>query len=227
MGQQCSSCHCKPLASVSKKIVMAITGLLLCGFVLTHFLGNLTLFIGSDAFNKYSHALTSNPLIYGAEVVLGLLFLSHIVMGIRLVRENRAARPIAYHVQKNSGRGATIASSTMPYTGIITLIFLVLHIIGLKFGTHYTTTVGGIEMRDIYKTTAEYFADLKHVIIYIIAVTSLGLHVSHGLWSALQTFGINHPRYTSKFKCIARAYGVLVAVGFSSFPIYLFIVGVK
>lgn len=220
-----SECKCTPPSSVVKKQMMAVTGLLLCGFLVSHLLGNLFLFVGADAFNKYSHALISNPLIYLAEVILGLLFLSHILMAFKLTIENKKARPVNYYMRKTSGRGATLASSTMPYTGLIALIFLVIHILGLKFGTQYTTNIGGIEMRDIYKTTIEYFQDPLHVVGYLVAILSLGFHVSHGFWSAFQSLGFNHPKYMPKIKCFSVLYGLLVAIGFGSFPIYCYIIG--
>lgn len=214
-------------SSVVKKQIMAGTGLLLCGFLLSHLAGNLLLFLGPDAFNKYSHALVSNPAIYLAEVLLGLLFLSHMLMAFKLTLENKRARPEQYYMRKTSGRGATIASSTMPYTGLIALVFLIIHIQGLKFGTHYTTNVGGVEMRDIYKTTIEYFQNPLHVVGYVIAVVSLGLHVSHGFWSAFQSLGLNHKKYMPKIKIFSCLYGILVAVGFSSLPVYCYFLGVK
>ena len=159
---------------------MGVTGLLLCGFVLSHLLGNLTLFFGPGAFNKYAYTLTSNPLIYLAETILLLIFLVHTFLAIKLVIENRAARPVPYaYSRKHSGRGATFASSSMPFTGLLTLVFLVLHIRGLKFGPVYETEVNGIIMRDMYRTTIEYFQDPLHVLFYIVAVTSLGVHFSY------------------------------------------------
>lgn len=216
------------LNSVVKKQIMGITGLLLCGFVLAHLLGNMTLFIGSDAFNKYAHTLASNPLIYVAEAGLLAIFLAHIVMAIKLIIENRAARPIPYaYSRKHSGRGATFASSTMPISGILTLVFLVVHIMGLKFGTVYTTEVHGVVMRDLYKTTIEYFQDPLHVLFYVIAVVSLGIHVSHGFWSAFQSLGLNHPKYMPKLKCAAWAFGLLVGGGFSALAVFCYFQGVR
>ena len=206
---------------------MAVTGLLLCGFLISHLVGNFLLFVGPDAFNKYSHLLVSNPLIYLAEVILGVLFLSHILMAFKLTYENKKARPEAYYMRKNSGRGSTLASSTMPYTGVVALIFLVNHIIGLKFGTHYDTVVGGIQMRDIYRTTFEYFQDPIHVALYIVAMVALGLHVSHGFWSAFQSLGMNHPKYMPKIQCFSKIYGLIVTIGFSSLPLYCFILGAR
>ncbi len=218
---------CSLHSSIGKKQVMGVSGLLLCGFLLTHMLGNFTMFIGADAFNKYSHTLTSNPLIYLAEAGLAALFLCHIFMAIKLILENKAARPVSYHMRETSGRGSTFASSTMPYTGSIALIFLIIHILGLKFGTQYTIIINGVEMRDIYKTTIEYFRDSLHVLGYIVAVVSLGIHVSHGFWSAFQSLGFNHPKYIGKIQLLSKLFGIVVAVGFSSFPIFCYLQGGK
>ena len=220
-----SKCKCSTLSSIGQKQVMAVTGLLLCGFLATHLLGNFTLFIGPDSFNKYSHALTSNPLIYLAEVVLVGLFLSHIVMAIRVIIANKNARPTPYHSYHKSGRGGTFASATMPYTGMMALIFLVFHILGLKYGTQYSTTIAGVEMRDIYKTTLEYFEDPLHVAGYIISMVAIGIHTSHGFWSAFQSLGFNHPKYMPKIKCFSRLFGIMVIIGFSILPIFCYIKG--
>lgn len=221
-----SKCSCSFWNSVTKKQVMGLTGLLLCGFALSHLLGNLTLIVGSDMFNKYSYALISNPLIYLAEAGLGAIFLVHVGLAVKLIIENRAARPVPYaYPRKSSGRGATLASSTMPLTGILTLVFLVVHIRGLKFGTYYETEVGGIIMRDIYKTTMEYFQDPLHVLFYIVAVLSLGLHVSHGFWSAFQSMGFNHPKYYLCLRKASFAFGALIGLGFSALAIFCYIKG--
>lgn len=221
-----SKSSCSFANSVTKKQVMGVTGLLLCGFLITHLIGNYTLLIGPDAFNKYSHALISNPLIYVAEAGLLALFLVHIILAVRLIIENKRARPIPYaHARKASGRGATFASSTMPFTGIIALFFLVIHICGLKFGTHYDTNVAGVEMRDIYRTTIEHFANPVNVVIYLIAVISLGIHTSHGFWSAFQSIGFNHPKYNLKLRKISYVFGIFIAVGFSILPIYCYLKG--
>jgi succinate dehydrogenase / fumarate reductase cytochrome b subunit len=221
-----SKCSCSFINSVTKKQIMGVTGLLLCGFLVSHMIGNYTLLIGPDMFNHYSYALTSNPLIYVAEAGLLGLFLVHIVLAVKLVIENRRARPIPYaHARKASGRGATFASSTMPLTGIIALVFLVIHILGLKFGTHYDTTVDGIEMRDLYRTTIEHFASPLNVIIYLIAVISLGIHTSHGFWSAFQSIGFNHPKYYLKLRKFSYAFGIFIAVGFAILPIFCYFKG--
>lgn len=213
--------------SVTKKQVMGVSGLLLCGFVLTHMLGNITLVIGSDVFNKYAYTLTSNPLIYVAEAGLLAIFFTHLFMAFKLTYENKIARPVAYYIREKSGRGSTFASSTMAYTGVIALVFLVIHILGLKFGTHYDTTVDGIVMRDIYRTTVEYFQDPLKVLFYIFAVVALGIHVSHGFWSAFQSLGFSHPKYTQKLRYASVAFGLLIGLGFSALAVFCHMKGVN
>ena len=221
-----SSCKkCATSTSIGKKQIMGVTGLLLCGFLVSHLAGNLTLLAGPDAFNKYSHTLTSNPLIYGAEFILAVIFIAHIVMAFRLGIENNRAIPVGYYMYKKSGRGGTFASATMQYSGVIALVFLVFHITGLKFGTQYTTSVGGVEMRDLYRTTIEYFQDPIHVLGYIIAMVTLGIHTSHGFWSAFQSLGLNHPKYMPKIQCVSKLFGLVVAIGFSGLAIFCYIKG--
>lgn len=134
MGSNC----CKYFgSSIVKKQIMGVTGLMLCGFLLTHMAGNFLIFVGPDAFNLYAHKLTSNPLIYVAEAILAGIFLTHIGLAIKLTIENKQARPDSYFVKVKTGRGATFASSTMPLTGLLILVFLVWHIVNLKFGPWY------------------------------------------------------------------------------------------
>ncbi|MEE3078705.1 MAG: succinate dehydrogenase cytochrome b subunit [Bdellovibrionota bacterium] len=213
-------------SSILKKQLMGITGLLLCGFLLTHFLGNTLLFVGSDAFNIYAHTLTSNKLIYLAEAVLGAIFLTHVGMAMKLVLENKAARgDQQYFIKTKTGRGSTFASSTMPYTGVLLFIFIVKHLLDFKFGPVYWTTVNGTEMRDIYRTVVEFFASPVNVILYIVMMFSAGVHVSHGFWSAFQSIGFNHKKYNCVLKMAAKGFAALVALGYSSFAIFCFLKG--
>jgi succinate dehydrogenase / fumarate reductase cytochrome b subunit len=218
--------HLKPCqSSIFKKQVMGITGLMLCGFLIVHLLGNLLIFVGAEAFNTYAHMLITNPLLIPAEIVLALIFLSHIFMAIKLTIENKKARPVPYYSRQVSGRGSTFASSTMPATGMITLVFLILHIWHIKFGPVYTVTYSGVEMRDLYLLLIEYFSNPIYVIWYVVAVIALGLHVSHGFWSAFQSIGFHHKTYTPKLQIIAKAYAILITVGFASLPIYCYLQG--
>jgi len=211
--------------SVVKKVAMGVTGLLLCGFLVSHLLGNFLIFVGADAFNLYAYTLTSNPLIYLAEAVLLSIFLVHLFMATKLVIENKKARPVPYYSKQPTGRGATVASSTMPYTGLVILIFLVLHLLHFKFGTYYETTVDGVTMRDLYKTVIEYFKTPLNVAWYVIAMAALAMHVSHGFWSAFQSIGFNHPKYTPCIGTLSKVFAVLVFLGYSALPIFCFLQG--
>jgi succinate dehydrogenase / fumarate reductase cytochrome b subunit len=211
-------------SSIMNKIFMAITGTMLCGFLLTHMAGNVMLFIGPEVFNLYGHKLTSNPLIYLAEAALASIFLVHIFFAIKVIIQNMQARPIGYYAKSTTGRGATFASSTMPWTGILfILLFLVIHLINLKFGAHYSFSYEGGEIRDLHKLTLEFFSKPISVILYCIAMIGLGFHVSHGLWSLFQTFGFDHPKYTPVIKIVAKLYAILIVVGYCSFPIWAYL----
>lgn len=207
-------------SSIGKKQLMAITGLGLIGFTATHLAGNLLILLGPDVFNAYSYKLISNPLIYAAEIGLLGLFLLHIILAAVLRVQNGSARPQKYYMKVRTGRGETIASKTMPLTGVILLVFVILHLINFKYGVHYETTVDGVVMRDLYRLVVEYFANPLYVAWYVFAMCAFGLHTSHGLQSSLQTWGFNHPKYTPGVKAASILYGLTVAVGFSVLAIY-------
>ena len=209
-------------SSVGKKSVMALTGLSLVGFLVVHLVGNINMLIGSDAFNHYSHFLLSFEGIYVLEAVLAALFLLHAFFGLMIAFQNSQARPDSYSVQTKSGRGTTFASSTMPYTGSIILIFLILHLFDLKFGEHYSVP-NEEGVRDIYKLVLVYFSKPLHVAWYIIAMISLAIHTSHGFWSAFQTLGFSHPKYDGFLRKSSIAYAVLVGAGFSFFAIWAYL----
>jgi succinate dehydrogenase / fumarate reductase cytochrome b subunit len=210
-------------SSVGKKSVMALTGLSLVGFLVVHAVGNINMLIGADAFNHYSHFLMSFEGIYVLELILASLFVFHAIFGLRLAFQNSQARPEGYAVQTKSGRGTTFASSTMPYTGTIILIFLIVHLITIKYGAHYTTTVDGTEMRDLYKLTLEYFTKPLNALWYVIAMISLAIHTSHGFWSLFQTIGFNHPKYNGFIKKTSVAYAIVMGAAFCFYAIWAYL----
>ncbi|MFT6630990.1 MAG: succinate dehydrogenase / fumarate reductase cytochrome b subunit [Bacteriovoracaceae bacterium] len=207
-------------SSVGKKQIMALTGFGLVGFTAAHLLGNLLILVGPDAFNMYAYKLTSNPLIYVAEAGLVGMFMLHLFLAVILKLQNMAARPQGYFVKTKTGRGETFASSTMPYTGMIILVFVVIHLLNFKYGSNYPTTVDGTQMRDVYRTVIEYFADPLYVVWYVFAMLTLGLHTSHGVQSMFQSWGFNHSKYTPIIQTGALAYGLFVGVGFSILAIF-------
>ena len=211
------------LSSIGRKQIMALTGFGLIGFTASHLLGNLLLLLGGDVFNMYAYKLTSNPLIYVAEAGLLGMFLLHIVLAIVLKVQNSQARPHGYYLKVKTGRGETFASSTMPYTGIILLIFVITHLMNFKFGSMYMTTVDGLEIRDLYRTVIEYFANPLYVGWYVFAMLALGVHTSHGFQSMFQSWGFNHPKYTPIIQTLSLAYGVFVGLGFAFLAVYCYL----
>jgi succinate dehydrogenase / fumarate reductase cytochrome b subunit len=208
-----------------KKQIMALTGLGLVGFVVMHMLGNQLIYVGDRAFNLYGHAIVSNPLLYLAEAGLAAIFLTHLFLAMRLTIENHRARPEKYYVKRPTGRGATFASSTMPYTGLVILIFLVFHIMHFKFGPIYKISYDGVEVRDLYRLLIEYFRSPLAVAWYLFAMVCLGIHLSHGIWSAFQSLGFSHPKYTPALRTGSKLLSIFVALGFAALPIYCYLQG--
>ena len=211
------------LTSIGQKILTASTGLLLSGFVLAHLLGNFTLLAGPDIFNLYAYHLTSlGPVLYLAELGLVLLFFSHPLMALYLWANNQSARPENYYFKASTGKGETIASRLMPVTGTIIFIFLITHLFHFKWGVDYRTTVDGVEMRNLYQLLMEFFARPLNVAWYVAAMGALSLHTAHGLWSAGQTFGINHPKYNPLLRALALGYAILTGGGFCFLAIWAY-----
>jgi len=210
-------------SSIGRKQILAKTGLLLCGFLLVHLAGNFLLFVGSDAFNGYAYAITKNkPILYMAELVLFGIFATHIGLALKLTFENRMARGVNYEINAQAG-DMTIATKTMPYTGGWILVFLVLHLMNFKYGGAQEVTVNGVKMLDLYTVVAHHFAKPLWALYYIVSMALLAAHVHHGLQSALQTFGVNHPKWNGLIKCAANLYAAIIFLGFSSFPVYFLI----
>ena len=185
--------------------------------------GNLLLFVGPDAYNAYGHALVSMKIIYLVEAALVGLFVLHFALAMKLTLENRRARPVAYHGSPNGGRaGSSLASRSMILSGAVLLVFTVLHLITFKFGTVYTTTVDGVEMRDLYQLVQETFQQPTYVAWYVFSLLVLWAHLAHGVSSAFQTFGWNHPAYWTPVRKGGALLAALIALGFMTTPIFLF-----
>jgi succinate dehydrogenase / fumarate reductase, cytochrome b subunit len=213
-------------SSIGRKHLVAITGLLLCGFLVGHLSGNFLLIVGPDAFNLYAHKLMSlGPLLYVIEAVLAGIFILHLYLAARLNYENYQARG-KYAVKTRTGRGTTFMSATMPYTGFVLLIFLILHLINLKFGSNYPTTLDNVPMRDLYRTTMEYFQNPLNVAFYVFCMVCAALHTAHGVASSFQTLGLNHGKYYPKIKIASYLYAVAVGGGFSFIAVWAYMKGV-
>jgi succinate dehydrogenase / fumarate reductase cytochrome b subunit len=204
-------------SSIGKKLMMAITGLSFCAFLAGHLAGNLTIYAGKDAFNSYAEQLQSlGPLITVAELGLLVCAVIHIFTGLVLYYQNTTARGRRYAVNKKGG-GRTIGSATMPYSGILLLAFVIMHLINFHFVDKSNTT--------IFQIVSETFANPLWVIIYIAAMIVAAVHVSHGFWSAFQSVGANHPRYMPTIMIFSLLFSLAIAIGFGLLPIYISVAG--
>lgn len=216
-------------SSLGKKIFMGFSGLMLCGFIIVHLIGNLTLILqDKDPFNKYANFLTSEVgnVIYVAEFLLASVFLIHFFYGIMVTFDNWRARPQKYKVVRDAKHTSkkSLASRTMIYTGIIIIIFLVWHLLHFKFGEMiiYTTADGKV-IRDLYIVVYHFFGNIINVVLYIAVMTLLGFHLSHGFWSAFQSLGLNGKRFTPFIYGLATVFALVMAVGFIVLPIWIFV----
>ncbi len=218
----------KPFSSsIGSKFLIALTGLFLIIFLIGHLAGNLLFIAGPDVFNEYSHKLTSNPLVYVAELGLLAIFALHIVKTIALYAGSYAARPRGYAMKrwaktKNANSRKSVSSSTMIVTGTITLLFVLTHLATFKFGTYYETPDG---IRDIYRLQQAVFSNPAYVAFYILAMGVIVFHLWHGASSAMQSFGVNSPTWTPRLQWLGRGLAVIVGVGFAMLPIYTFVLG--
>jgi len=211
------------LTSIGKKYLMGLTGLVWAGFVLIHMAGNMLILVSADAYNKYGHALTSSPILYPAEIILVLCLITHVTLAIMLTIENRKANGGSrYAVASSTAKKTTLASRTMAIQGSIVLVFIILHLATFKYGAHYETTVDGVQMRDLHRLVVEVFRQPLYVLWYVVALLFLILHLSHGVGSVFQSFGLKNDRTESGIKKLSMAYAALVVLGFLSQPIYVY-----
>ena len=210
---------------IGRKMVMALTGLALIGFLITHMAGNLVIFSGAEAYNNYSHKLISNPLIYLAEFILLAFFVGHFINGFIVTYTNKKARPVAYQVKKGANHTSrkSISSSTMIVSGLILLIFVPLHLITFKYGPAYAWAANP-EVRDIHRLVMEEFTEVGEVIWYVLAMIVVGFHLWHGFMSAFESLGINHNK---KIRCLGHVLATVITGGFVIIPILIFLSGGK
>jgi succinate dehydrogenase / fumarate reductase cytochrome b subunit len=195
---------------------MALTGLVLAGFVLGHMTGNLLMFKSPEAINAYAKWLHENvALLWSTRAVLLISVFAHIWAGIQLTLENRAARAGGPAVEAT--RRATFASRTMPYSGVVILGFVVFHLL------HFTlkmVALGDVSYGpDVYKMVVAGFSCKTVAVFYIISMLLLCLHLSHGVSSVFQTLGLRNERWRGRLDFIALAYAWIVALGFISIPL--------
>lgn len=204
--------------TVFQKQIVAVSGLLLSGFVLVHMSGNLLILISAESYNHYSHALISNPFLEVAEMGLALVFILHVLFAISLTRRNRESRserPYVAHVKV-----ARFGSRSMILTGLLTIAFLILHLKTFKYGAYYEVEYGGVAMRDLHRLVIEKFREPFYSAFYVFSMVLLGIHLCHGFASVFQSLGVSSVR-KRWVRNLGYTLAVVVSVGFAIQPLYV------
>ncbi len=209
-------------SSVGTKVLIGATGLLLFLFLVLHLAGNLMVFAGQNTFNQYSHTLISNPLTVPAEIALLLVFLLHAYKTVTNWFSNQRARPVRY--EKKSWAGYTsrksVGSTTMIWTGLVTLLFVGVHLAQMKYGAWYE--IGQPAIRDLYRTEVEVFSSPAWVGVYVVCMVLIGFHLRHGISSAFQSIGVSHPLYAKRLVVAGTVLAILIGGAFAVIPIWVY-----
>lgn len=207
--------------SVGKKYVMAVTGLIWFLYLILHLWGNLKIYASVESINTYALFLrTVGAPVFGYAQLLWLVrlilipaFILHVVAAIQLKRQDRAARPRAY--DRIRYREATPASRTMIWGGLLILFFVIYHLLDFTFGTVNPS----FEEGNVYHNVVASFRLWYVSLFYLLALIAVGMHLSHGLWSSLQTLGFNSSRSTRLIRNLAILFAVVLTVGNISIPL--------
>jgi succinate dehydrogenase / fumarate reductase cytochrome b subunit len=211
-------------STVGKKYLMGLSGLVWAGFVFGHMAGNMTILVSPDLYNAYGHSIVSNKiLLYGTEIALVSALVAHVILAILLTKQNRESRGTRYAVKPNGEKAASFASELMAIHGSVILVFIISHLVTFKYGPVYETTVNGVVMRDLARLIYEVFSNPGAVAWYLVSLVLLGFHLTHGVRSIFQSFGLLHPAYQPVIKRAGVVYSIVVAGGFISQPLFVFL----
>ena len=212
-------------APIGKKAVMAITGVLLFGYVIAHLIGNLQIYSSDpDQINRYAaflHSPSNAAALWLARLILLAAVILHITAAVQLWGMANAARPVSY-VKKDEA-ATSYASRTMRWSGIIVAAFVIFHVLHLTVGAVVPIQEIGPNEPNIRANVISGFQNPAISAFYILAMILLCMHIDHGLWSMFQSMGFTHPRYTPKLKKGAALVSILIAVGNCSIPIAVLI----
>jgi succinate dehydrogenase / fumarate reductase, cytochrome b subunit len=206
-------------STVGKKIVMAVSGLIMVGFVILHMAGNLQVFEGAGRLNTYSAFLhgPAGEALWILRAILIVALIAHVVSAYQLTAIDRAARPVSY--VKRDYEVATIASRTMRIGGVVLLVFIVLHIL------HFTTLTlqpAPLAEGDVYANVIASFRIWWVTLIYVIAMIALAYHLYHGAWSSVRTLGFERGRLDPFKRPVAMALAIIVWAGFTIVPVAVY-----
>lgn len=217
-------------SSIGKKVIMSLSGFFLIAFLCVHLALNLLLIFDNsgELFNLGANFMTTNPIIKIVEPILAIGFIIHIIWAAILTLQNQKARPMKYALRNQSGN-ATWASRNMFILGGLVFIFLIIHLYNfwwnIKFpslGTPLSeVTIGGVEMENAYALISGLFkSSLAYCGLYILGAVFLGLHLTHGFWSAFQSIGFSNDIWRKRLEYLGYIFAVIIAVGFSIIPLY-------
>jgi len=216
-------------SSIGKKFVMSLSGLFLIMFMLVHMSLNLLLIFddSGELFNMGAHFMVTNPFIKLMEPVLALGFIIHILWSAVITLQNMKARPQKYAKTDQSGT-SSFASRNMFFLGGTVLVFLMIHLFNFWWKIKFAgdpllapVHVGGEEMENTYALVSTLFkTSVLYCVVYIIGAAFLGLHLSHGFWSAFQTVGFSNQLWRKRLETVAYFFAVVIALGFTIIPLY-------
>jgi len=214
-------------SSIGQKLVMSLTGLFLCSFLLIHLVGNFLLLAddGGKAFNEYAYFMTNNPFIKTTSYGLYAFILLHAIQGLFLAKKNKNAKGSKYAVKTNDN--GSWASKNMALLGTLVLFFILIHMGDFWYQMKmdrlaYVSYDGGAEVKDLYTKVYATFNIWWLVLIYLIGLLALAIHLLHGFSSAFQTLGLRHKKYTPIIKLVGYVFSILIPIGFAIIPIAVF-----
>ena len=201
-------------STIGKKIVMALTGIILVGFVTGHMAGNLLVYKGPEALNAYGELLkSSGPILWAVRLVLLASVGLHILAAWSLTRLNWAARPAGY--ERQTKQVSTYSALSLRIGGVVLVLFIVFHLLHFTVGTVHPA----FSPTDAYNNEMIGFSVPAVAAFYLVAMVALGLHLHHGIWSLFQTLGWNHPHVNPARRWFATVLAVVVSLGFASIPL--------
>lgn len=201
-------------STIGKKIVMALTGIILVGFVTGHMAGNLLVYKGPEALNAYGELLkSSGPILWAVRLVLLASVGLHILAAWSLTRLNWAARPAGY--ERQTKQVSTFSALSLRIGGVVLVFFIVFHLLHFTVGTVHPA----FSPTDAYNNEMIGFSVPAVAAFYLVAMVALGLHLHHGIWSLFQTLGWNHPHVNPARRWFATVLAVVVSLGFASIPL--------
>nr|WP_293832965.1 succinate dehydrogenase cytochrome b subunit [uncultured Arsenicibacter sp.] len=216
-------------SSLGRKVIMSLTGLFLCSFLVVHMAGNLQLFKGDGgrAFNEYTYFMTHNPLIITVSYLLYTSIIVHASMALILTRHNQDSRPVKYAYAKPEANSPW-SSRNMGVLGTVLLIFIVLHMRTFWFEMHFGSVpmaeYDGKEYKDLYTVVVAAFSQLWYVAVYVVCMIALGYHLVHGFKSGFQTLGVRHKKYTPLIEFLGTfVFAIVIPALFAVMPIYMYL----